>query len=138
MSFAPAIEPAVASDPVETWPADVELILSALEVGGGTSDNRRRQPRMPYRAIAALRLFSDPHSAPAWRLYTRDVSSRGIGFVAPDRLPLGYGGVVTLLPPRGGRVVSVHGTLYRCREVGHGWFEGALYFNRDQWMFAAE
>jgi hypothetical protein len=124
----------------EQWPAEADLILSALDVGenGGEApahDNRRRHPRMRYRVIADLRLFSDPPGSSPWRLYSRDVSARGLGFVTPHRLPLGYGGVVQL-PSPAGRPVSINGTLFRCREVGNGWFEGALYFNREQWMFA--
>jgi hypothetical protein len=118
----------------DEWPAEADLIISALEVGDA-NDNRRRHPRMPYRVIADLRLFSDPPGSAPWRLYSRDVSCRGLGFVTPHRLPLGYGGVVQI-PSPAGRIVSVNGTLFRCREVGNGWFEGALYFNREQWMFA--
>ena len=123
--------------PAETpdeWPAEVELILSAMDVGD-PHDNRRKHARMPYRVIADLRLFSDPVGIPPWRLYVRDASARGLGFVTPHRLPLGYGGVVRL-PSPAGRVVSVNGTLFRCREIGNDWFEGAMYFNREQWLFA--
>ena len=35
--------------------AEVDLILSALEAAGVAEDNRRRHPRMSYRAIAQLR-----------------------------------------------------------------------------------
>ena len=38
----------------------------------------------------------------------------------------------------GGKLVSVSGTLFRCREIGNGWYEGALYFNREQFLFASE
>ena len=132
----PAVEAAVAAG--DAWPAEVELILSALEAAGAAPDNRRRHPRMSYRTIAELRLFSDPPATPAWRLYTRDVSARGVGFITAHRLPLGYGGVVQLPTPRTGRLVSVNGTLFRCREISDGWFEGALYFNREQWVFAPQ
>jgi hypothetical protein len=118
----------------DEWPAEADLVISALEVADA-NDNRRRHPRMQYRVIAELRLFSDPPGSTSWRLYARDVSARGLGFVTPHRLPLGYGGVVQI-PSPAGRMVSVNGTLFRCREVGNGWFEGALYFNREQWMFA--
>ena len=57
---------------------------------------------MRYRVAADLRLFSDTPGIPAWRLYTRDASARGIGFVTRDRLPLGYGGVVQLPSPTAG------------------------------------
>jgi hypothetical protein len=118
------------------WPAEVDLIISALEAAGDPHDNRRVHPRMPYRVMADLRLFSDPKGIAPWRLYTRDVSVRGLGFITPHRLPLGYGGTVQLPTPKTGRVTAVAGTLFRCREVAGGWFEGALYFNREQWIFA--
>ena len=130
--------PEILSPSGEDWPREVELILSALEAAGAQHDNRRRYPRMPYRAIAALRLYSDPAGNDPWRLYTRDISVRGLGFITPHRLPLGYGGVVQIPTPRTGRLVSVAGTLFRCREVSPGWFEGSLYFNREQWVFSPE
>ena len=118
-------------------PREVELILSALEAGAPAHDNRRRHPRMRYHVTAQLHLFSDTAAGnPPWTLYTRDISVRGVGFVTKHRLPLGYGGVVQLPSPSGQRV-SVNGTLFRCRELSNGWFEGAMYFNREQWVFAA-
>ena len=112
----------------DEWPAEVELIISALDAGDGaasdTHDNRRRHPRMPYRVIADLQLFSDqPGSAHGGSIPAMSRRT-GLGFVTPHRLPLGYGGVVQL-PSPAGRPVSVNGTLFRCREVGNGWFEGA-------------
>lgn len=118
----------------ELWPREVELILSALEAGK-QHDNRRRHPRTRYRVRGELRLFSDLPGAGPWKLYTRDVSARGVGFITSHRLPLGYGGTVELLSPAG-NVISVNGTLFRCREVSPGWYEGAIHFNRDQWMLA--
>jgi hypothetical protein len=124
--------------PPDHWPPEVDLIISALEAGAVADfDNRRRHQRMSYRVPAELRLFSDIAGAPPWRLYTRDVSARGVGFVTPHRLPLGYGGTVQM-PTPSGRLVSINGTLFRCREIGNGWSEGAMYFNREQWMFAPQ
>ena len=122
----------------ESWPRGVDLILSALEAAGCEHDECRRHERMNYRVLVELRLFSDPPGTPSWQLYSRDVSVRGMGFITQHRLPLGYGGMVQLPAPRSGRLVSVAGTLFRCREVGQGWFEGSLYFNREQWLFSAE
>ncbi|MEA2736468.1 MAG: hypothetical protein QOE14_2919 [Humisphaera sp.] len=119
------------------WLAEAELVLSALEVGAPTHDNRRRHPRRRYHVIADLHLFTDGPGTPPWRLYTRDVSARGLGFITRDRLPLGYGGVVELPGPTD-RLMRVNVTLFRCREIGNGWFEGALYFNREQWLFAPQ
>ena len=130
-----SVSETIAEAPQATWPREVELIMSALEAGPH-HDDRRRHPRMPYRVIADLRLFSDAQTTPPWRLYVRDVSARGVGFITAHRLPLGYGGIVQLASPRSGRMTSVNGTLFRCREVTAGWYEGAMYFNREQWIFA--
>ena len=123
------------------WLAEAELILSAMEAGtpagAGAHDNRRRHPRRRYHVLAELRLFSDTPGTPRWRLFTRDVSVRGLGFITRDRLPLGYGGIVEVLGPND-RMMTIHGTIFRCREIGNGWYEGALHFNRDQWLFAPD
>jgi len=92
---------------------------------------------MRHRTIARLELFSDPSGAQPWVLYTRDANARGIGFVSAQRVPLGHGGVITARSPSG-ETVTANCTVFRCREVADGWFEGAIYFNREQWLFAAE
>jgi len=121
----------------ELWPSEVNMILSAMEATPKADGNSRGGDRLSYRVRAELRLFADDsHTAP-WTLYTRDVDPRGVGFISPHRLPLGYGGIIELLTPRG-RKAKIECTLYRCREVVPGWYEGALYFNRDQWMFTPE
>jgi hypothetical protein len=130
--------PAAPSQAIDAWPPEVELILSALEAAGNAHDERRSHERIPYRVLAELRLYSDPPAQPLWQLYSRDVSVRGMGFITPHQLPLGYGGVVQIPTPRTGRLISVAGTLFRCREVSSGWFEGSLYFNREQWIFSPE
>lgn len=118
------------------WPAQVELVISALEAGqfAGTQRDRRAARRKPLRVVAMLRLFSDAPSSPPWTLYTRDVYARGLGFITAHRLPLGYGGLVDL-PGSDGTSVSIACTLLRCREAAPGWFEGAVYFNREQPAF---
>ena len=117
----------------ELWPPEVDLILSAMEAGAvdEAALSRRYARRMPYRVRAALRLFSDAPHTPPWALYTRDVDRRGMGFISPHRLPLGYGGTVELYVPSG-RKMKVPCTLFRCRQTVQGWYEGALYFNREQ------
>ena len=120
-------------------PSQAEMVLSALEAGGGQEAHadRRAMPRPAYRVKATLRLFSDTPATPAWTLYTRNVHSRGLGFITPHRLPLGYGGILELPDPTGGETpLRIPGTLLRCREAAPGWFEGSLYFNREQPKFA--
>ena len=123
---------------IAPWPAEVDLILSAMEAGKLAAPERREgSGRTAYRVRASLRLFSDPSNAEPWRLYTRDIDPRGLGFLSPQRLPLGYGGFVELFSPRGTRM-KIQCTLFRCRVVVAGWYEGALYFNRPQFAFALE
>ena len=115
-----------------SWPKEVGMILSAMEAGGRDFDERRLNVRYPYRVKAQLGLFVDSPNAPRHVLYTRDVNSRSLGFITTDCLPLGYGGTVELVAMTG-RVLAVACTLLRCRQVNQGWYEGALYFNREQW-----
>jgi hypothetical protein len=87
---------------------------------------------------AVLRLFSDGPDVPPWVVYTRDVHARGLGFVSPHRLPLGYGGSIEIPDPCDPQAtLSIHCTLLRCREAAPGWYEGSLYFNREQPEFSA-
>jgi hypothetical protein len=128
----------------EAFPAEVEMILSSMEAGRYVynqeldsaagqrpGEERRAVGRFPHRVRAELRLFRDRPGSPPWMIYVRDADPRGIGFVSPHRLPLGYGGYVELLAPTG-RPLSVPCTLFRCREVVPGWYDGAMNFNREQ------
>ena len=134
----PATAPAV-----DRWPAEVDLIISALAAGEDRAKalpspvlRHREVPRTPYRVVAELRLYSDVSGADGWRLYTRDVSTRGLGFITQHRLPLGYGGTIELAAPDG-NVIALNCTLLRCREIASGWYDGAMYFNREQAVFAS-
>src|SRR4051812_21741063 len=86
------------------WPAEVDLILSAMDAAHDPHDERREHGRRLYRVRAELRLFSDLPGAEPWVLYTRDINPRGIGFITPHRLPLGYGGHVELPSPKGRKI----------------------------------
>jgi hypothetical protein len=112
-------------------PAAVAMVMSALEAGRPNEDERRAERRIQHRVAALLRLFSDRPNSTPWLLYTRDLSARGLGFISRHRLPLGYGGIVEFTGPDGKRL-NAHCTLLRCREAAPGWFEGTVYFNREQ------
>ena len=132
-------EESAETSPPAGVPPQVELILSALETGRHRAEERRdgHHPRQRYRVRGRLRLFSDaPHVKP-WTVYTRDVHVRGLGFVTPHRLPLGYGGLIELPHPDGG-MMTITCTLFRCRQAAPGWYEGAVYFNREQPEFAVD
>lgn len=112
-----------------------EFIISALDVSRFTHD-RRRSVRHRYRVEARLELFVEVEDRQAIPLYTRDVTSKSVGFICRTRLPLGYGGVIEIPDPTG-TILTIECTLLRCREISGGWFEGALYFNREQPAFRA-
>lgn len=126
----------VARSSMEDWPPQAELVLSAIEAGqfrGGPTpgSERRSSRRAGFRVLAQLRLYSDNPGEPGRAIYTRDIHTRGLGFITPHRLPLGHGGLIDL-PTPAGKIVSVPCTLLRCREAAPGWYEGSVYFNRDQ------
>ncbi|HYE16838.1 MAG TPA: hypothetical protein VEA69_00215 [Tepidisphaeraceae bacterium] len=123
--------------PGGSLPTEVEFILSALEAGAGAGTaDRRRGERMKYHVCASLKLYSEPEAGLPWQIFVRDVNSQGLGFLTRHRLPLGYGGILTVVSPQGG-VAKIDCTLVRCREAVPGWFEGSMYFNREQGAFAA-
>jgi hypothetical protein len=127
---------AVEAPPVDGgWPQHVQMILSALETGQQSQSERRAVVRAPYRTKAHLRLFTHAKNATPSLLYTRDVCARGMGFITPHYLPLGYGGKVEVWMPDG-RLAIIHCTLSRCRQISSGWYEGALHFSREQMEFA--
>jgi hypothetical protein len=131
------LPPPPTSRAAELWPPQVNMILSAMDAAPRPGSDGRRVERLAYRVRAQLRLHADLPDTPPWQLYTRDIDPRGVGFITPHRLPLGYGGVIELLTPRGDKT-EIACTLYRCRQVLPGWYEGAAYFNREQHMFAPE
>ena len=116
------------------WPAEVDLIMSAMEAARPVPD-RRQASRVRHRVRAELRLFSDLTTMPPRVLFTRDCTVRGIGFICPTPLPLGYGGKVELESPDG-QTIRAHCTIYRCRQTAQGWYEGMLSFNTVQPTFA--
>jgi hypothetical protein len=116
---------------LDEWPADVDLILSALEAADPRVGHARQSRRRRMRVIARLSLFVSPLDEGPIRLYTRDADDRHLGFITESPLPLGFGGTVELVAP-GGELVSIGCLVYRCRECVPGWFEGVLNFNRSQ------
>ena len=137
VAYAPPAHPAVNTPrtSMEDWPPQAELVLSAIEAGqhnnGFVAGERRHSKRASFRVRGQLRLYSDNPGEPGRVIYTRDIHSRGLGFITPHRLPLGHGGLVDI-PTPAGKIVSVPCTLLRCREAAPGWYEGSVYFNRDQ------
>ena len=122
-------------DVKQCWPREVEMMISAIEAAVLPLRDRRKRYRTPHRTVATLRLFVDPKGR-SRTLYTRNVDSRGVGFLSPERLPLGYGGTIELLTPSGDTVFA-NCTIFRCSEMVNGWYEAALSFNTEQWQLDA-
>lgn len=116
---------------IDEWPADVDLILSALEAADPQTGHQRKQRRRRFRVIGRLSLFVSPLDEAPLRIFTRDADDRHLGFLAESLPPLGFGGTVELVAP-GGQLLSVGCMVYRCRECVPGWYEGVLNFNRKQ------
>lgn len=110
---------------LDQWPADVDLICSAMDAARTAGDpQRRRAPRRPHRVIARLLVHGE--SDPV-RIYTRDCDATHVGFVTERPLPMGFNATVEFAAPDGS-LMSAACTVSRCRECVPGWFEGALKF----------
>jgi len=119
------------------FPREVEFVISALEAGPCPIAERQKLRRTPYRTRSLLKLYSDPPQSPAALLYTRSINRQAVGFLTDRHLTLSHGGVLRM-PAPDGKTMDVACTVLRCREVAPGWYEGAVYFNRQQAMFDAE
>jgi hypothetical protein len=123
---------------ISPLPAAIAEAPGASTLVGGSDEDffmpeRRCAQRLPYRTRAHLKLYADRSDAAPAVLYTRDADHRGMGFITPNLLPLGYGGWISLCAPNG-EIVRVECTIYRCRKTVRGWYEGALNFHRDVWQ----
>lgn len=124
------------SEREDPFPPDVEFVLSALEAGR-RQDEDRAVLRTRYRVRAALKLFSDDAAASPKLLYLRDVSPQSAGFLCAAPVTLSHGGIVRL-PLPSGSVAEIACTVLRCRLAAPGWYEGSVYFNREQHDLAIE
>jgi hypothetical protein len=136
LNISPVTSPEDRGAGAEAWPPVAELILSAMDSGrhgsaAAAHEDKRAMPRLPFRVQGRLRLFSDGLGNEPRVVYTRDVNARGLGFITPHRLPLGYGGFIEF-PGPDGRPRRLQCTLQRCREAAPGWYDAALCFNREQ------
>lgn len=122
------------ADATAPFPADVEFVISALEAGPRPIIDRQKMKRSLYRVRATLKLFSDPPEARPALLYTRNVTRQALAFLTADVLTLSHGGLLRI-PTPSGEIIQINCTVLRCREAAPGWFEGAVYFNREQSFF---
>ena len=119
------IDPCLAE--LDAWPADVELICSAMDaVRDRGEPSRRRDLRRPHRVIGRLDVHGQP--APA-RIYTRDCDPTHLGFLCDVPVSLGWNATVEFAGPDGSLYASAC-VVQRCRECVPGWYEGVLRFAR--------
>jgi len=110
---------------------EAQFILSALEAAGPLELERRARCRVRYRVEAGLQLLADDADEAPRRIYTRDMTPLGIGFVTHDPLPLGAGANL-LLPASTGGADMVACNVTRCREIVNGWFDCAVSFKEEK------
>lgn len=114
------------------WPAEVDMILSAMDAAAAhPAIDRRGSSRHARRAKADLRLYAQNPLDPPIELFTRDISATGVGFITKERLPLGYNGLIRIQLDDG-ETFTASCSVYRCREAIGGWYEGAIHFSRRQ------
>jgi len=133
----PILDDSLLADATSAFPAEVEFMISALEAGPKPVIDRQKERRTQYRVRATLKLFSDPPEAKPALLYTRNVTTHALAFLTNDVLTLSHGGILRI-PTPSGEIVKINCTVLRYREAAPGWFEGAVYFNREQPFFSAD
>src|SRR5438477_169 len=116
----------------ESWPHEVQFILSVLEQYAPFGTERRAQPRSPYRCEAGLKIEGRMVD-----IFTRDANSWNLGFIARQDLPVGHHALVYLPGDRAAdRPIS--GTVLRCSAFIDGWYEGAVGFTEEQVAFRVD
>ena len=133
----PSFDDSLLADATAPFPAEVEFVISALEAGPKPLIDRQKMRRSQYRVRATLKLFSDQPEAKPALLYVRNVTSQALAFLTNDVLTLSHGGILRI-PSPSGEILKINCTVLRYRECAPGWFEGAVYFNREQKFFSAE
>ena len=123
-------------------PEDVRDVLEMLSgrdaASAGTNNavvERRQTPRADHHVRAAMEI-DDHIQRSRLTVYTRDVSSWGVGFVCRMPLPPGSNAMLHIEGPRG-RTLRLMCCVLRCREVMPGWFEGAALLFKEEPLLAS-
>ena len=118
-------------------PEDVREVIDLL---GGAEPHpavveRRKSERMPHHVSASMEI-DDALQRSRQTIYTRDVSSWGVGFISRVPVPVGSNAMLHIAALHG-RPLKVMCCVLRCREVMPGWFEGAAVLFREEPMLAS-
>ena len=119
-------------------PEDVREVMAMLggrePVTGSAVVERRQSPRVEHRVRAAMEI-DDQIQRSRQTIYTRDVSSWGVGFLSRMPLPVGSNAMLHIDGAHG-RPLRLMCCVLRCREVMPGWFEGAALLFKEEPMLA--
>ena len=121
-------------------PEDVREIIAMLSGRESSSVadavvERRKTPREEHHVSAAMEI--DDHIQRSHQtVYTRDVSSWGVGFISRMPLPPGSNAMLHIDGAHG-RPLRLMCCVLRCREVMPGWFEGAALLFREEPLLAS-
>jgi hypothetical protein len=121
-------------------PQDVRDVIEMLSGrDAATTSNavveRRQTPRLEHHVRAAMEI-DDQIQRSRLTIYTRDVSSWGVGFVCRMPLPPGSNAMMHIDGGRG-RPLRLMCCVLRCREVMPGWFEGAALLFKEEPLLAS-
>ncbi len=116
-------------DTQTAWPMDARTALFVLEAGGSTEQyfDRRDSDRTPCHVEATACSADDPAQLGQFILYTHDIDSLHLGFVAAQNLAVGSHVQVNLT--LNDQSFQLTGTIGRCRHFMEGWFEGVIHFD---------
>ena len=113
---------------------EVIAMLSGREPSRAVVERRLTQ-RQEHHVRAAMEI--DDHIQRSRQpVYTRDVSSWGVGFICRMPLPPGSNAMLHIDGAHG-RPLRLMCCVLRCREVMPGWFEGAALLFREEPMLAS-
>jgi hypothetical protein len=117
-------------------PQDVREVITML---GGREPSRavveRRMTPRHERQVRAAMEIDDQIQRSRQTVYTRDVSSWGVGFLCRMPLPPGSNAMLHIDGTHG-RPLRLMCCVLRCREVLPGWFEGAALLFREEPLLA--
>jgi hypothetical protein len=113
---------------------EVISMLGGREPLAGSLVERRQAPRREHHVRAAMEI-DDAIQRSRQTVYTRDVSSWGVGFICRTPLPPGSNAMLHIDGAHG-RTLRLMCCVLRCREVTRGWFEGAALLFKEEPMLA--
>ena len=108
-------------------------MIATMDQANRPTDDRREQHRHRHLSRSTLQVETG-ETCREIVLYTRDVTERGVGFLAAGDLQPNTRGKVEIPGPTG-EPIEVAGQLIRTRTIGSGWHEGYVRFDAPVRLF---